>query len=153
MVGAANTHTAAGAAYFFGGATLVQDSLAITDALVALSQGDLTTRLNLTSQPVSLSGSPELDRLKNLFNTIISSLQGSANEFNVLTDEPCQRLFYVGADAYLEGRTCGEIMGQALGGKRQCSHYLWVFYASLAGLRRKGFEAILQSVSKHTRRR
>ena len=126
-----------------GGATLVQDSLALTDALVALGQGDLTTRVKLASHPVSLSGSPELNRLKNLFNTILFSLQGSANEFNVLTDEPCQRLFYVGADAYLEGRTCGEIMGQALEGKGNVVIIFGYSKQASQELRRKGFEAIL----------
>jgi hypothetical protein len=78
-----------------GEATLVQDSLAFSDALVSLGQGDLTSRVKLASQPVSLSGAPDLNRMQDLFNTIIISLHGSANEFNTVTDEPCQRLFYL----------------------------------------------------------
>ena len=126
----------------FGETTLVQDSLAFTDALVALTQGDLTARLNLASQPVMLSGSPELNRLRDLLNTIISSMHGSANEFNAVTNEPCQRLFYVGADPYLEGRTCGEIMGQALGGRGNVAIVVGFSTQASQELRRKGFESL-----------
>jgi methyl-accepting chemotaxis protein len=125
-------------------ASLVQDSLAFTDALVALAQGDLTTRVKLVSQPISFSGSPELNRLTEVFNSVIVSLQGSANEFNNVTDEPCQRLFYVGADPYLEGRTCGELMGQALGGRGSVIVISGFLTQTSQELRRKGFESLLR---------
>jgi methyl-accepting chemotaxis protein len=124
--------------------SLVQDSLAFTDALVALAQGDLTTRVKLVSQPFSFSGSVELNRLNEVFNKIIASLQGSADEFNAVTDEPCQRLFYVGADPYLEGRTCGEIMGQALGGRGNVIIIFGFISQTSQELRRKGFESLLR---------
>jgi len=127
-----------------GETTLVQDNLALTDSLVALAQGDLTTRIKLASQPVQLSVSSELNRLRNFFNRIISSLHGSANEFNVVTNEPCQRLFYVGADSYLEGRTCGEIMGQALGGRGNVLTLVGFISQTSQELRRKGFESLLR---------
>jgi methyl-accepting chemotaxis protein len=127
-----------------GEASLVQDSLAFTDALVALAQGDLTSRVKLVSQPISLSGSAELNRLKKVFNSIIASFQGSANEFNAVTDEPCQRLFYVGADPYLEGRACGEIMGQALGGRGLVVILSGYLSQTSQELRRKGFASILR---------
>ncbi len=127
-----------------GEATLIQDSMAFTDALVTLAQGDLTARVNLASQPISFSGSPELNRLKDLFNTIISSLHGSAHEFNVVTSEPCQRVFYLGADPYLEGRACGEIMGQALGGRGNVVIILGFLSQTSHELRRKGFESLLR---------
>ena len=41
------------------------------------------------------------------------------DEFNALTDVPCKRLCYVGADSFLEGQRCGEVMGELLGGKGQ----------------------------------
>ncbi len=127
-----------------GEATLVQDSLAFTDALVALAQGDLTARVKLSSQPVSLSGARELKHLKDLFNRINTSLQESAHQFNAVTDEPCQRLFYVGSDAYLEGRTCGEIMGQALGGQGDVVIILGFATQASQEIRRKGFESLLR---------
>lgn len=127
-----------------GEATLVKDSLAFTDALVALAQGDLTARVKLSSQPVSFSGSQDLNRMRDLFNTIIDSMHGSANEFNTVTDEPCQRLFYVGADPYLEGRTCGEIMGQVLGGRGRVAIIVGFSTQASQDLRRKGFESMLR---------
>ena len=124
--------------------SLVQDSLTFTDALVALGQGDLTARVKLASQPVSFSSLPELNRLKDLFNSIITSMHGSANEFNAVTNEPCQRLFYLGADPYLEGRTCGEIMGPALGGRGNVAIIVGFSTQASQELRRKGFESLLR---------
>mgnify|MGYP001765381465 CR=1 FL=1 len=127
-----------------GETSLVPDSLTFTDALVALGQGDLTTQVKLESQPVATSASTELNRLRDLFNTIIASWQGSAKEFNAVTDEPCQRLFYVGADPYMEGRTCGEIMGEALHGRGKVAIIVGFSTQASQELRRKGFASLLR---------
>jgi methyl-accepting chemotaxis protein len=134
-----------------GEATLVQDSLAITDALVALAQGDLTARARLASQPVSVTGSPQLNRLTAFINTLTASLQGSAKELNTVTNEPCERLFYVGTDSYLEGRTCGEIMGQALEGKGNVAIVVGFSTQASQELRRKGCESLLRERYPHIR--
>jgi ABC-type sugar transport system substrate-binding protein len=80
----------------------------------------------------------------NVFNAVIAHLQDSAREFNSLTDEPCQRLFYVGTDAYLEGRICGEMMGQALNGQGQVAAIIGSFSLTSHKLRHKGFESALR---------
>jgi methyl-accepting chemotaxis protein len=78
-----------------------------------------------------------------VFNTTIANLQESAKDYNSVTDEPCKRLFYVGADAYLEGRTCGETMGQMLNGHGNVV-VLCSFLTQISMIfRRKGFESIL----------
>jgi methyl-accepting chemotaxis protein len=79
-----------------------------------------------------------------VFNAVIAQLQHSAKEFNSITDEPCQRLFYVGTDAYLEGRTSGEMMGQALNGQGQVAIIIGSFSQTSQQLRRKGFESALR---------
>ena len=77
---------------------VVKDSLALTNALAALAQGNLTAHAALDSQFVPLKGSLEIRQLAKVFNTVIAQLQGSAKEFNTVTSEPSQRLFYVGSD-------------------------------------------------------
>ena len=81
---------------------ITKDNLALTDALAALAQGNLTAHATLDMQTLSAPGSgEEVGRLAGVLNTMISQLKDSAREFNNVTDEPCQRLFYVGSDPYL----------------------------------------------------
>ena len=124
---------------------ILKDSIALTGGLAALAQGNLTARVMLNAQtlPVS-SDSNEVNKLAMMFNTVMSQMQESAKEFNTVTDEPCQRLFYVGADAYLEGRTCGEMMGSILNGQGQVAIIIGAFSQTSHQLRRKGFENLLR---------
>ncbi len=127
------------------GETLItRDIVLLKDALAALAQGNLTARVVLETHPLDLGGSSNVNRLALMFNTVIAQLQDSARELNSITDEPCQRLFYVGADAYLEGRTCGEMMGETLNGKGQVAVIVGLFSQTSHQLRRKGFESALR---------
>ena len=128
------------------GETLItKDSLTLTDALAALAQGNLTARVKLDTQllPAS-SSSGAVKQLTSLLNTIIAQLHDSAKEFNTVTDEPCQRLFYVGADPYIEGYTCGEMMGKTLNGDGQVVVIVGAFSQTSHQLRSKGFEIVLR---------
>ena len=127
-----------------GETLIVKYSLALSDALAALQQGNLTARAEVDIHSIKLTGSPEVSQLANVFNTIIAHLQDSAREFNSVTDEPCQRLFYVGADPYLEGHACGEALGQAVNGRGQVVVIIGSFTQTAHHLRRKGFESALR---------
>ncbi len=126
--------------------TLVtKDNLALTDALAALAQGNLTAHATLDMQTLSAPGAgEEVGRLAFVFNTMIAQLKDSAREFNNVTDEPCQRLFYVGSDPYLEGLACGGMMGSALNGRGQVAIITGSFSHTSHQLRRKGFESLLR---------
>jgi methyl-accepting chemotaxis protein len=125
-----------------GGALVNKDCLALTIAMTELAQGNLTSRLSIQSEPLEQDRFPEHRQMTGVLNAILSSLQQSAAEFNNLTEVPCYRLCYVGADSFLEGRACGEAMGKALSGHGQVA-----IMASLAAtgpeLRRKGFVSLL----------
>ena len=126
-------------------ALITKDSLTLTDALAALAQGNLTARVMLAAQSfTATSTSREVKQLTSLLNMIIIQLHNSAKEFNTVTDEPCQRLFYVGADPYLEGYTCGEMMGKTLNGEGQVAVIFGSFSQTSHQLRSKGFEIVLR---------
>ncbi|MFN8383511.1 MAG: methyl-accepting chemotaxis protein [Anaerolineales bacterium] len=128
------------------GETIVtKDSHTLTDGLASLAQGNLTAHIKLEAQALTTSSdSREVNQLAALLNTVIDQMQDSAKEFNTVTDEPCKRLFYVGADAYLEGRACGEMMGQTLNGQGQVVIIIGAFTQTAHQLRRKGFESVLR---------
>lgn len=123
---------------------VIKNSLVLSDALTALAQGNLTTHASMDVRPIASTGSPEVAHIASIFNTIINSLQDSASEFNTVTDEPCQRLFYVGADPYLEGQTSGEALGRALNGRGDVVVIIASSSQTSHHLRRKGFENVLR---------
>ena len=123
-----------------------QDTVAFSDMLLSVAQGDLTNRLQQRSRPVLLAAaaSAQTRHLGDVVNEIGIRLAEGAASLNSVTDEVCRRLFYVGPDGYLQGQTCGELMGRSLGGRGQ----VLVLSADLnhAGLeqRRKGFQTFLR---------
>ena len=122
---------------------VAQESLKLTTALAALAQGNLTVRARVDAKPIAMSGSSEVNQMTKIFNNVIFQLQDSAREFNTVTDEPIRRLFYVGPDAYLEGRACGEMMGKALNGQGQVVVIVGSLSLMSQQLRLKGFESML----------
>lgn len=127
------------------GETLInKNTLALTDGLAALAQGNLTTHITLSDQQLAIHGSDEINKLTNLINHLIYRLQAGAKDFNSVTDEPCQRLFYIGADPYIEGQICGEMMGQTLQGQGEVVIIIGALSHISHQLRSKGFESTLR---------
>jgi ribose transport system substrate-binding protein len=60
--------------------------------------------------------------------------------FNSETAEPNKRLFFVGADLYLQGQAACKAMGDATGGKGKVAIITGFFAVEAHELRRKGFE-------------
>lgn len=120
-----------------------KDSVSFSDGLAALAHGDLTSRIKLQSGLASIAAFSEVNQLVEVINTIVRNMEESAKDFNAVTDEPCQRLFYVGADAYLEGRKCGDAIGQVLNGRGQVLVIVSHLSQVSMMVRRKGFESML----------
>ncbi len=64
--------------------------------------------------------------------------------FNSETAEPNKRLFFVGADLYLQGQTAGKAMAEAIGGKGKVAIITGFFAVEAHELRRKGFEDVIK---------
>ena len=91
-----------------------KDVPALAGGLTALVQGDLTRRLSLNVQPLEETNKSR--KLSISINQIITSLQECSRSYNWITDEPCQRLFYVGTDSFQEGQMAAQAMGELTGG-------------------------------------
>ncbi len=99
------------------GSSIVEKDLpALSAALSALPQGDLTHRLTLQTTSAVLSEFSDTFKLSPLLNDILSFLKDCTQSYNWVTDVPCQRLFYVGTDSFQEGIAAGEAMGKMAGG-------------------------------------
>ena len=99
------------------GALLAQtEAPALAGALTALTQGNLTGRVRLNTLPLDAALEHKTE-LAHSLNQILTSLQECARSYNWITDEPCQRLLYVGTDSFQEGQTAAAIMGETSGGR------------------------------------
>jgi hypothetical protein len=121
-----------------------KDGPAIAAALEELQQGNLTAHMKISSQPLEVLGAGELADQAQALNFLINSLQLAAQQFNAITAETCLRLCYVGADSYLEGCACGELMAQALGKKGKVVILVCRFSSPAHVMRQNGFQAVLK---------
>ena len=121
-----------------------KDFKSLIGALTEFSHGNLTAKLTVDSAPIKITASENLQNLTENMNSIITQMQEAAKEFNSATYKPCQRLFYVGADSYIEGRTCGEFIGKSLNGKGKVAVLTRNFSITGLELRRKGFQNVLR---------
>jgi methyl-accepting chemotaxis protein len=124
------------------GISLAQkDAPTLAGWLTALTQGNLTGRMHLNTQPLD----PALEQRNQLarsLNQILSSLQDCVRSYNWITDESCRRLFYVGTDSFQEGQSAAEVMGKVMGGRGK----VMIAYAANQDnltLRRNGFQSTL----------
>jgi methyl-accepting chemotaxis protein len=121
-----------------------KDSASITRAISEMAQGNLTAGIKLDTTALHTSVNGKIGSMVCDINDIISNLNEASKEFNSATDIPCQRLFYVGADSYLEGRKCGEAIGTVLNGKGKVAIIVEKFGLTGQELRRKGFQTLLK---------
>jgi methyl-accepting chemotaxis protein len=120
-----------------------RDCSALAISMAQLAQGDLSVRLAVSAQPIRPGEEWGKTRLAEVLNPVIASLREAADEFNELTEVPCKRLCYVGADSFVEGRACGEAMGRALQGQGEVAIVTSLFSRSGPELRRKGFASVI----------
>ncbi len=93
------------------------DCAALKQAISDLAHGKLSSQVVIESAPLDVARFPETKEVAEALNSILAVVRQTAAEFNTMTELPCRRLCYVGADSYLEGTLCGEAMGKALDGR------------------------------------
>lgn len=121
-----------------------EDIPQLNNAVMELAQGNLSVQYQVRSKPIPPVPDSEWNALIQIMNQLVHNLHGLSLEFNALTDVPCKRLCYVGADSFLEGRRCGELMGEMLAGKGEIAITTGFFTATGLELRRKGFQSALR---------
>lgn len=121
-----------------------KDSVAFSSALTEMAHGNLTTAIKLNTNLLQTTVNGKVGEIIQDINSIIANLTEASKEFNSSTDVPCKRLFYVGADSYLEGRKCAEAMGEALNRKGKVAIILERFGIIGQELRKKGFQNFLK---------
>ncbi len=121
------------------------DTANLAIALTAVAQGDLATKLQLQSEPLSVSGGEDVRCLAEAVNDPIVRFREGADGLNELTLEPLQRLCYVGPDSYQEGRTAGQAVAQVMSGAGQVGVLsINKGESGVLGLRIKGLQAFLR---------
>lgn len=111
----------------------------VSRAISELAQGNLTANIKLVEDDIHPSFDGSVNSLVDGLNSIINSLRSTAKEFNSITGIPCKRLFYVGADSYLEGRKAAETLAKILNGQGKVVVAIRAYNNLSQDLRRKGF--------------
>jgi len=89
----------------------VNEMPALSGALTALTQGDLTRRITSITRHFPQSAE-QRSELGDSLNQIVTLMRESFRSYNWITDEPCQRMFYVGTDSFQEGQIAGKALGE-----------------------------------------
>lgn len=113
----------------------------LATSLSALTQGVFTMKIRNDPPSHSMNLSNQ-DGLSNSLKNILNALYQCALSYNWITDESCQRLFYVGTDSYQEGQIAGEAFGKLTNGKGKIVIF-GRFSLDNIKLRISGFENIL----------
>ena len=109
----------------------------LSGALTSLTQGDLTRRITSTTRHFGVLGKDQ-GVLAESLNNIVTSIREIFRSYNWITDEPCERLFYVGTDSFQEGQMAAQAMGELTGGKGKVI-VIGIFIQDNLVLRKNGF--------------
>jgi methyl-accepting chemotaxis protein len=145
---------------------IAADLSALHLSIMELARGNLGIRMASSAAPLTPEAAPEptaagtktsleepnrehavvhlLKPLDAAYRRVKTQVTESIQEFNLVTDAPCRRLFYVGADSFLEGKKCGAVMGRLLGGKGRVAVIVGSLISASETLRLKGFQSALQ---------
>ena len=104
----------------------------LLNALKALKEGHLAKEIK---QIPSILKIP----FNKSFNILADKIKLATREFNYVTQRPLQRLCYVGADSYLEGRICGQKMAELLNNEGEVAIIQIKYDLTGTVLRQKGF--------------
>jgi diguanylate cyclase (GGDEF)-like protein len=121
-----------------------RDVLALVDEFANLAQGEKPRMIEVHATPIPLPSDPHLRRVAEALNGTIARLEVGARQFQAASEEPCRRLFYVGADDYLLGCSSAEAMGAELPDGGEVLLLMASFRHAGVELRRRGFENTLR---------
>lgn len=121
---------------------ILHDLQQMQEIIDGISSGNISRQIALQSKPLPATDNPLLQKPVEIINAILRSLTVIFNAINDITFDPCRRLCYIGADSFLEGRKCGELMGNILNGKGR----VLIGSGKHAGLRLRqlGFESVIK---------
>jgi methyl-accepting chemotaxis protein len=113
-------------------------------AISELARGNLTVKLEHipAALPQNITGG-YIGALARQYNEVADGITECINDYNSITSMPCKRICYVGADSFLEGEMCGEILGGLLNGEGKVAVLMHSFARASQSIRKKGFTSAL----------
>jgi diguanylate cyclase (GGDEF)-like protein len=121
-----------------------RDVMALVDEFVNLAEGDAPGKVEIHATQVGLPPEPGVRRVAEALNATIYRLRAGVYQFEAAAVEPCRRLFYVGADDYLLGGICAEVMAGLLPDGGEVLLVSPDFRHAGVELRRRGFESTIR---------
>jgi len=113
-----------------------------------LTLGNLTQKLHLHSQYPPSKVPHQLQPLSEILHLLRDNLNAIIDDFNSITDAPCKRIGFIGADPVEEGRQSAVLMAEMLKGKGQVLIATGLLFNTLFELRRKSFQSAIEKKSE-----
>jgi len=121
-----------------------RDIMALVDEFVNLAEGDSPGKVSIHAPQVPMPAEPNVRRVAEALNASIARLRAGVYQFEAAAVEPCRRLFYVGADDYLLGGNCAEVLATYLPDGGDVLMLSPDFRHAGVELRRRGFESTIR---------
>jgi methyl-accepting chemotaxis protein len=113
-------------------------------ALSELARGNITININTTTaKPLRTQAYGNINDLMQQYNIMTTVVSEIINDYNSITSISCKRLCYVGADSFLEGEKCADILGSLINGSGKVAVLLNNLQRTSQIIRRKGFISLL----------
>jgi ABC-type sugar transport system substrate-binding protein len=118
-----------------------EEARPLVAGIAELANGNLDPSAGKAFRPSNATcpGAFETAGLPALHDSLSELLAEGASDYDAITSPPCDRLCYVGADSFLEGKKCAEIMDRLLGGRGEIAVLLGGRGVTSQSLRFKGF--------------
>ncbi|MBN1409792.1 MAG: substrate-binding domain-containing protein [Spirochaetales bacterium] len=123
---------------------ITENCTQLTQSIAKLAQGRLGVRLAMKTEFIDEIPGSEMNRIIHIFNDLNNTIQTISREFNTITDVPCSRLCFVGADTFVQGQICGDLMGKSMKNQGRVAISTGFFNSTGLELRRKGFASFLK---------
>ena len=107
----------------------------LAESLTELKGGNLSKQIKYKPPKVLIPFDMTIRKM-------LTNLHISINEFNDITRKPLQRLCYVGADSYIEGRVAGEKMAELIDNAGDIAIVQIKYNLTSTVIRQKGFENV-----------
>jgi len=118
-----------------------RDFPALARGISNLTLGNLTQKLHLHSQYPPSKVPAEMQTLSEILHLLCDNITAIIDDFNSITDAPCRRMGFIGADPVKEGTKSAQILAEMLGNKGEVLVATGLLINPALKLRRKSFES------------
>lgn len=115
------------------------DLKSMSSIISEISRGDLTKKIGINEKPLKINNF-EISYLSTIYNSLFDFFKETEYDLNSITSEASKRLYYIGTDSFLDGKSCCDYLAKELNEKGQVVILIKILKQPSYYLRQKGFK-------------